>query len=130
MPKSNGREKLSVLVGMEVLTQGIAFDTHDLKKHQFSSTMVTKVLRSLREAGVLERVNPRKYLIAESFTGTLKEDVLSKTPRSGLMQFPTMAVFDICGIEQWNELEVDEFARRLKEHWHNLNAKQREVSKD
>jgi hypothetical protein len=117
VPKSSGREELSVLIGLEVLTEGIAFDTSDLKKHRFSSTLVTKVLRSLRQSGVLERVNARRYLFAEGFSGVLKEDILRKTPRSGLMQFPTMAVFDICGIEGWTERDLESFVRRLREHW-------------
>lgn len=117
MPKTSGREKLSVLIGLEVLTQGIAFDTHDLKKHRFSSTLVTKVLRSLRQAGVLERVNLRKYLLAGPFSRILKEDVLAKTPRSGLMQFPTMTVFDICGIETWTERDLENFTKMLRQHW-------------
>ncbi|HEV2227081.1 MAG TPA: hypothetical protein VGR56_09805, partial [Nitrososphaerales archaeon] len=112
MPKSR-REKLSVLIGLEVLTEGIAFDTGDLKKHGFSHNMLTRVLGSLRQSGVLERVNSRKYLFADSFSRILKEDVLGKTPRSGLMQFPTMAVFDMCGIETWTERDLDNFVRRL-----------------
>jgi hypothetical protein len=117
VPKSSGREKLSLLIGLEVLTEGIAFDTNDLKKHGFSHSLVTKVLGSLRQGGVLERVNLRKYLFADSFSRILKEDVLRKTPRSGLLQFPTMAVFDMCGIETWTEHDLDDFVRRLKQHW-------------
>ena len=117
MPKSNGREELSVLIGLEVLTQGIAFDTQGLKKHGFSHNLVTKVLMSLRQSGVLQRVNPRKYLFADAFSGVLREDVLGKTPRSGLMQFPTMTVFDMCGIESWTEPDLEDFMKRLREHW-------------
>jgi len=117
VPKSNGRERLSLLIGLEVLTEGIAFDVHDLKKHHFSSTLLTKVLRSLRQAGVLQRVNTRKYLFTESFSGVLREDVLQKTPRSGLMQFPAMTVFDMCGIETWSEHDLEGFAKRLRQHW-------------
>lgn len=117
MPKSSGREKLSVLIGLEVLTEGIAFDTGDLKKHGFSHSMLTRVLGSLRQSGVLERVNSRKYLFADSFSRILKEDVLGKTPRSGLMQFPTMVVFDMCGIESWTERDLDNFVSRLRQHW-------------
>jgi len=117
MPKTNGRERLSVLIGLEVLTQGIAFDTQELKKHGFGHSLVTRVLMSLRQSGVLERVNTRKYLFVDAFSGILREDVLGKTPRSGLMQFPTMAVFDMCGIEGWTEHDLENFVKRLRQHW-------------
>jgi hypothetical protein len=117
VPKSSGREELSTLIGMEVLLEGIAFDTQGLKKHGFSHNLVTKVLMSLRQSGVLERVNPRKYLFAEAFSEILREDVLGKTPRSGLMQFPTMTVFDMCGIESWTERDLENFVKRLRQHW-------------
>ncbi len=117
MPKSSGREELSVLIGLEVLIEGIAFDTHDLRKYHFSSTLVTKVLKSLRQSGVLQKVNPRKYLIADRFSGALRDEILGKSPRNGLMQFPTMNVFDLCGIEGWTERDLENFAKRLRQHW-------------
>jgi hypothetical protein len=119
VPKSSGRERLSVLIGLEVLMEGIAFDTGDLKKHGFSHNLLTKVLGSLRQSGVLEQMtrSRRKYLFADSFSRILKEDVLGKTPRSGLMQFPAMAVFDMCGIETWTEHDLDSFVGRLRQHW-------------
>jgi hypothetical protein len=119
VPKSTGRERLSVLIGLEVLMEGIAFDTGDLKKHGFSHSLLTKVLGSLRQSGVLEPVSRshRKYFFADSFSRILKEDILGKTPRSGLMQFPAMAVFDVCGMETWTEHDLDSFVRRLRHHW-------------
>jgi hypothetical protein len=123
VPKSRGREELSVLIGMEVLAEGVAFDSHDLRKLPFRPSHVTRVVNSLMNSRVLTRVGARKYLLTEEFQSLLKGEILAKTPRSGIIQFPAMTVFDICGIEQWNEQEVDRFARMLKEHWHSLNAK-------
>ena len=125
MPKSRGREELSVLVGLEVLLEGVAFDSHDLRKLQYSQTLVTKVLKSLQHSGVLERVNARKYLFTDKFSGLLKEEILRKTPRSGLMQFPAMTVFDMCGIESWTESDVDHFTTRVGEHWSDMTKKER-----
>lgn len=123
MPKSRGREELAVLIGLEVLVESVAFDTHDLRKLPFSSTLVTKVLKSLRQSGVLERVNTRKYLFNDKFAGVLKEEVLRKTPRSGLMQFPAMTVFDICGIETWTERDMEQFVKRLRQHRSEVSEK-------
>lgn len=123
MPKSRGREELAVLIGLEVLAESVAFDTHDLRKLPFSSTLITKVLKSLRQSGVLERVNTRKYLFNEKFVGVLKEEILRKTPRSGLMQFPAMTIFDVCGIEGWTERDVEHFVSRLKQHRNEVSKK-------
>ena len=125
MPKSRVREELAVLVGLEVLIESVAFDTHDLRKLPFRSTSVTRVLRSLRDSGVLERVNTRKYLFTDGFVAILKEEILRKTPRSGLMQFPAMTVFDMCGMESWSEKDVEAFVERLRQHWTDLAGKRR-----
>jgi hypothetical protein len=73
MPKSQGREELTMLIGLEVLIESVAFDTHDLRKLPFRPAFVTKVLKSLRQAGILERVNTRKYLFTDKFVGVLKD---------------------------------------------------------
>lgn len=123
MPKSRGREELAVLIGLEVLVESVAFDTHDLRKLPFSSTLITKVLKSLRQSGVLQQVNTRKYLLNDKFAGVLKEEILGKSPRSGLMQFPAMTVFDICGIESWTERDLEHFVRRLRQHRNEVSEK-------
>jgi hypothetical protein len=117
VPKSRGREELAVFIGLGVLAEGVAFDSHDLRKLPFRPAFVTKVLMSLREAGVIERVNTGKYLFTSQFMDTMKEEILRKAPRSGLIQFPTMTVFDMCGIDGWNQSDMENFVRRLREHW-------------
>ena len=128
MPKSIGREELAVLIGLEVMIEGVAFDSHDLRRLHYSSTLVTKVLRSLRQSNVLERVNARKYLFTDRFALALKQEVLGKTPRSGLMQFPSISVFDICGIESWTERDLEHFMKRLKQHWESSRIIERRTS--
>jgi hypothetical protein len=100
-----------------VLIEGVAFDIHDLRKLPFSPAFVTKVLASFRGSGILRRVSTRKYLFTDSFVGIVKDEVLRKTPRSGLMQFPAMMVFDMCGIESWSERDLEHFTKRLRQHW-------------
>ena len=129
MPKSRGREELAILIGVQVLTEGVTFDSHDLRKLPFRPSHVTRVVNSLLTSRVLTRIGARKYLLTDEFQSLLKEKILAKAPRSGIIQFPTMTVFDICGVEHWSEQEVDQFAIRLKEHWHGLNPRQRETLK-
>jgi hypothetical protein len=123
MPKSSRREELSALIGVEVLLEGVAFDSHDLRRLPFSSALITRVLRSLQQSGVLHRVNTGKYLFTDRFSGSMKERILGKTPRSELMQFPTMKVFDMCGIECWTERDLEHFTQRLKQYWSSLVVK-------
>lgn len=123
MPRSSRREELSALIGLEVLLEGIAFDTHDLRRLPFTSALITRVLRSLQQSGVIQRVNTGKYLFTDSFSGAMKERILGKTPRSELMQFPTMTVFDMCGIECWTERDMEHFTERLKQYWSSLVVK-------
>ncbi len=129
MPKSKRREELAVLIGLEVLTEGVSFDSHDLRKLPFRPAHVTRVLRALLNSGVLERINAGKYLFTDEFQGLVKNEILSTTPRSGILQFPTMTVFDICGVDRWSERELEQFFKRLKEHWLDLSRKQRDMIK-
>lgn len=129
MPKSRGREELSALINLEIMALGIAFDSHDLRKLPFQPAHVTRVLRALQNSGVLTRVTARKYLFADSFQQLLKGEILAKTPRSGIIQFPTLTIFDICGLEGWSERELEHFVRRLREHWLDLAGKQQNMIK-
>jgi hypothetical protein len=125
VPKSRRREELAVLVGLEVLLLGVAFDSHDLRRLPFRQSQVTRVVKALMDAGVHMRIGTRrKYLFTREFLSTLKEQVLQRTPRSGIIQFPVMTTFDACGVEQWSEQEFDRFVRTLKDHWQSVAKKQ------
>jgi len=121
LPKSRRREELAVLIGLEVLAEGIVFDSHDLRKLPFRPSHITRVLKALLDSGVLARINARKYMFTDEFQELLKEEILEKTPRSGILQFPTMTIFDVCGLDHWGEHEFDRFVKRLKEHWLDLH---------
>ncbi|MDG7016406.1 MAG: hypothetical protein JRM82_03420 [Nitrososphaerota archaeon] len=124
MTKNRRREELALLVGLEVLLLGIAFDSHDLRRLPFRQSQITRVVKALMDAGVLTRIGTRqKYLFTREFLNTLKEQVLQRTPRSGIIQFPVMTTFDACGVEHWSEQEFDRFVRTLKEHWQSLRRK-------
>jgi hypothetical protein len=123
------REELAVLIGLEVLVEGVLFDTHDLRKLPFNPARITKVLNSLLDSRVLQRVNSRKYLFTDGFLGVVKEEIRRKAPRSGILQFPSTTVFDICGIENWTEDEVERYLKRLKKHWFDLSGKRRAALK-
>jgi hypothetical protein len=118
VPKSRGREELAALIALEVMLLGVAFDSHDLRRLPFRPSQITRVVNALLGAGVLTRIGRRKnYLLTNGFQSLLKEQVLQKTPRSGIIQFPTMAAFEVCGVEHWSEQELERFIRGLRDHW-------------
>ena len=41
------------------------------------------------------------------------------------MQFPAMTIFDMCGVENWSEYDLEHFVRRLRQHWNETIVKQR-----
>lgn len=129
VPKSRRREELAAIVGLEVLAMGVAFDSHDLRKLPFQPAHVTRVLGALLHAGVLARANAGKYLFTEEFQALVKGEIMAKMPRSGILQFPAMTVFDVCGLETWSERELDQFVGRLKEHWLDLTLRQQSMIK-
>ena len=125
MGKGGRREELAVLIGLEVLLMGVAFDSHDLRKLPFRPSQITRVVNALLGEGVIARIGRRKkYLLASDFRNLLKEQVLQKTPRSGIIQFPTMTAFEVCGMEHWSELEVDRGVSGLRDHWQTARRKQ------
>jgi hypothetical protein len=125
MPKSRGREELAVLIGLEVLLLGVAFDSHDLRKLPFRPSHITRVVNALLESHVLTRIGRRKkYLFTTEFQSLLKEQILQKTPRSGIIQFPSMTAFEVCGVEHWSEQELERFIREMRDNWQAMRQKQ------
>jgi len=128
MPKST-REQLAVLIALEVLTEGVFFDTHDLRKLPFSAAQVTRVLAALQKSNVLTRVNSRKYLFTEEFLEILKGEIGHKVPRSGIAQFPDVSIFDICAIDDWSEEELHQYLKTLRGHWADISRKRESMLK-
>ena len=123
------REQLAVLIALEVLTEGVFFDTHDLRKLPFSAAQVTRVLTGLQRSNVLTRVNSRKYLFTDEFLEILKQEVGRKVPRSGIARFPDVSVFDICAIEDWSEEELNRYLKTLRGHWVDASGKRKAMLK-
>ncbi len=100
------------------LIQGVFFDPPILTRNFGSSkSMVSRVLRSLCEAGVIERIDGSKYLLKEDFKQIVKKGITSKMPRDIFLSFPDNGVYDLCGIESWSQEEIDGYTKRLKEYW-------------
>ena len=68
-------------------------------------------------------MNSRKYLFTEEFLTLLRGELGRKAPRGGIAQLPDMGIFDICGMADWSEEEVEQLAKRLRKHWRDLSQK-------
>ena len=115
LPKSK-REELTAFLALEILIEGISSEIGNLRKISFSPALVTRVIRVLQDAKVIEKINYGKYVISNDFLKSVSMDVFPRMPRGGLLQFPVMTVFDLCRIEEWSDDEFEAFLRHLRDH--------------
>ena len=47
----------------------------------------------------------------------MKLDIIKGMPRGILVHYPDLKVFDVSGIEEWTEEELDRYIARLRERW-------------
>lgn len=115
MPKSK-REELTAFLTLEILIEGISSEVRNLRKIPFSPALVTRVIRALQDAKVIDKINYGKYIFNNDFLKSVSMDVYPRMPRGGLVQYPVMAVFDLCRIEEWRDDEFEAFIKHLRHH--------------
>jgi hypothetical protein len=115
LPKSK-REQLTALLALEILVEGITFEIGHLRKIPSSPALITRVLRALQDAKVIDKVSYGKYIFNDEFLRSVSVDVFPRMRRSGLIQYPAMTVFDICRMGEWSDQEFELFLHRLKDH--------------
>ena len=70
------------------------------------------------EAGIISKSPIKgKYRLMDEFVDSLKSEMTEGMPRGIFIHFPDLRVFDISGIEEWTEEELDRYMRRLKARW-------------
>jgi len=121
MPRSK-REEVAALVSLLVFTQGLFFDARTLSKLPYERTLVWRVMNALVKGGIIEQVGKGKYALTDSFTNNLKREITWKMPRGALVSLPNLQVFDVCGIDTWDEEELALYVSWLKKHWASLRA--------
>ena len=121
MPRSK-REEVAALVSLMVFTQGLFFDTRTLSKLPYERTLVWRVVNGLVKGGIIEQVGKGKYALTDSFTNNLKREITWKMPRGALVSLPNLQVFDVCGIDTWDEEELAVYVSWLKKHWTSLRT--------
>jgi len=125
MPKSR-REEVAALITMLALLEGVFFDTRDFRKLPYQYNLTTRVLRTLVDSKVLMRIHDRRnYVLTDEFREMLKNEVKTKTPASGIHQFPSLEVFYVGGMEDWSEHEFDTYVSEMKSMWRRLSQERR-----
>lgn len=114
MPKSK-RERLTAFLSVEILVEGLS-ETNSLRRLPFSPALVTRVVRSLRDAKVIDKVRHGKYAFSDDFLRSVSADVLPRMRRKGVTQHPVMTVFEICRMGEWSDQEFELFLLSLKNH--------------
>ncbi len=117
LPKST-RERLAAAIAIEMLVQGVFFDSRSLRGPSFNERQVTRVLDALIDSRVITRSMPRmKYVLTDEFLDTVKSEVTRLMPRRLFIHYPDFEVFDISGIESWSQEEFELYMKELKKHW-------------
>ena len=106
------------VIALEMLTQGVYFDSQSVYGLPVNKRLVTKTLRALLDAGVVRKSRARgKYLFTDPFLEATEREITGGMPRGIFVHYPDLSVFDVCGIGSWTEEELQVYVRRLREHW-------------
>ena len=117
MPKMR-REALAAVIVVELLLKGVHFDSASVRRMPLGQTSITRTLHGLIEAGIISKSPIKgKYRLTDEFVDSLKSEMTEGMPRGIFIHFPDLRIFDISGIEEWTEEELDRYMRRLKERW-------------
>lgn len=117
LPKST-RERLAAMIAIEMVVQGVFFDSRSLRGPSFNERQVTRVLDALIDSRVITRSMPRmKYVLTDQFLDAVKSEVTRLMPRRLFIHYPDLGVFDISGIESWSQEEFELYMKELKKHW-------------
>ena len=112
------REALAAMIAVEMLTEGVYFESGSVWGLPLSGSRVARTFRALADAGVVRRSSVKgKYNFTQGFLEGMRREITRKMPRGSLVHFPDLAVFEVSGIADWTEAELDVYSRRLREHW-------------
>jgi len=109
---------MTALLVLEMLTQGVVFDSRSVRRLPVDQSMVDRALRSLIKAGVVTRSEIKtKYLLTDEFLEVLRREITRSMPRGDFVHYPDLSVFDVCGIGSWSADELETYVARLRQRW-------------
>jgi hypothetical protein len=76
----------------------------------FGATSITRTLHGLIEASIISKKPIKgKYRLTDKFVDSLKSEMTEGMPRGIFIHFPDLRIFEISGIEEWTEEELDRY---------------------
>lgn len=112
------RDAVTAVIVLEMLTQGVLFDSRNIRGLPVNKNMVTRALDALLRAGVVTRTRARaKYLLTDEFLEALRQEITRDMPRGTFIHYPDLSVFDVSGIGSWSAEELEAYVARLRQRW-------------
>jgi len=112
------RDAVTALLVLEMLAQGVVFDSRSVRRLSVDQSKIDRALRGLIRAGVVTRSEIRtKYLLADEFLEALRHEITRSMPRGDFVHYPDLSVFDVCGIGSWSAEELETYVTRLRRRW-------------
>ena len=112
------RDTLKAVIVVDMLTQGVLFDSRSVRALPVHRDMVTRALKALIAAGVVTKSRARnKYLLTDGFLEALREEITREMPRGTFVHYPDLSVFDVCGIGSWSAEELETYIARVRQRW-------------
>jgi excisionase family DNA binding protein len=107
------------MVVVEMLVQGIHFDSQRIWRMPMGRNHVWRAFRALINSGVIEKLATvrGRYRFTEGFLEAVKRDITRGMPRGIFLHYPDLSLFDIAGMELWTEDEFEIYAKRQRAHW-------------
>jgi hypothetical protein len=103
---------------MEMLTQGVYFDSRSIRGLPVRQRTIDRALRALIRSGVVAKSKARtKYLLTDEFLDALRQETTRGMPRGTFIHYPDLSVFDVCGIGEWSGEELEAYVERLRQRW-------------
>lgn len=112
------RDAVTALMVVEMLVQGVLFDSRSAYGLPVNKKMVTRALRALIGAGVVSKSRTRtKYILTDEFLETIRQAITKGMPRGTFVHYPDLSVFDMCGIGEWTAEELETYVAKIRQRW-------------
>lgn len=112
------RDAVTAIMAVEMLVQGVLFDSRGIYGLPVNKKMVTRALRALIGAGVVSKSRTRtKYILTDEFLEAIRQAITKGMPTGAFVHYPDLSVFDMCGIGDWTTEELETYMAKLRQRW-------------
>lgn len=112
------RDAVTATIVVEMLAQGVLFNSRGAYGLPVSRSMVRRAFRALLGAGVITRTRARtKFILTDEFFEAMRQEITKGMPRGTYVHYPDLSVFDVCGIGDWSAEELEAYVEKLRQRW-------------